>query len=93
MVELLKQGQYAPFALCDQVVSILSGTLGFLDDVPIPQVRAFEAGLIKHVHDEFPEITDEITNKGAMSDEMNAKLKEVIGNFKIAFTAKTGEGS
>ncbi len=93
MVELLKQGQYAPFSLADQVVSILAGTQGFLDDLPVPQVRDFEMGLIKHVHGEFPEITDEITNKGVMSDETSAKLKEVIKNFKAAFVAKTGEAS
>src|SRR5205809_1051910 len=43
MVELLKQPQYQPYELADQVISIFAGTQGFLDDLPVPQVLAFEA--------------------------------------------------
>jgi F0F1-type ATP synthase alpha subunit len=47
MVELLKQGQYTPFHVVDQVISIYAGTKGFLDDVPVPAVRQFENELLQ----------------------------------------------
>ena len=78
MVELLKQPQYAPFPLADQVVSIFAGSKGYLDSLANNQVRAFETELLKHVSDEFPEIMDEIKTKGELSDEMTAKLSKLI---------------
>jgi len=87
MVELLKQSQYAPFPLADQVVSIFAGSKGYLDSLPNNQVRAFEAELRKHVSDEFPEISEEIKTKGEMSDELTAKLSKVLENFKTRFVA------
>ncbi len=90
MVELLKQPQYAPFSLGEEVVSIFAGTKGYLDNLPINQVRAFETGLVKHVHDEFPEILEEIKTKGEMSDETIAKLSKVIENFKTRFVSGSG---
>jgi len=91
MVELLKQAQYAPFRLSDQVVSIFAGTQGFLDDLPIAEVRKFETGLIKHLHDEFPEITNEIDQTGALSDDANAGLRKIIENYKQQFVAQMGQ--
>jgi F-type H+-transporting ATPase subunit alpha len=91
MVELLKQPQYAPFPLTDQVISIFAGSKGFIDDLPIPQVRAFEEGLLQHIEDEFPEITKEIADTGAMSDDTTTKLSKVIDDFKIQFLNKAAE--
>jgi F-type H+/Na+-transporting ATPase subunit alpha len=88
MVELLKQPQYAPFPIADQVVSIYAGTKGYLDNLPGNQVRAFENGLRKHVHDEHPEIVEEITRTGELSDDMTAKLAKVIEAFKTQFVGK-----
>jgi len=88
MVELLKQPQYRPFSLADQVVSIVAGTQGLLDDLPRNRVAEFEAAMLKHVHDEHPEFFDEINNTGAMKDETAASLKQVISTFKARFTAK-----
>ena len=90
MVELLKQPQYAPFPIADQVVSIYAGTKGYLDNLPGHQVRAFENGLRKHVHDEHPEIVEEITRTGELSDDMTAKLAKVIEAFKTQFVGKMG---
>jgi len=85
MVELLKQGQYTPFHVTDQVVSIYAGSRGFLDDVPIAKVAQFEKELHKHVRDEFPEVWKELTDKKVLDDAMEAKLKEIVGNFKTRF--------
>jgi len=86
MVELLKQGQYRPFHVIDQVISIYAGTRGFLDDIPISRVAEFEEKLLRHVHDEFPEVWKEGNEKKELSPEVEARMKEIIGNFKTRFT-------
>ncbi len=85
MVELLKQPQYAPFNLSEQVISIFAGTQGHLDDLPINRVLDFEAKLLKHIGDEFPEVYEEITTKGTLSGETSEKLAKLITDFKAQF--------
>jgi F-type H+/Na+-transporting ATPase subunit alpha len=85
MVELLKQPQYEPFHVNDQILSIFAGTQGFLDDLPVPLVREFEVDLLKLFHDEYPEIVEELDKTGAISDELNQKIRDVIGHFKPRF--------
>ncbi len=87
MVELLKQGQYGPYHVADQVLSIFAGTQGFCDDLPISRVSEFDARLLAHVRDEFPEIRNEIIQTGDMSPDLTGKLKTIIGNFKKGFVA------
>ncbi len=88
MVELLKQPQYQPYNINDQVLSIYAGTQGFLDDLPLNQVLPFEKAMLKHVQDEFPEILSELDKTGQLSDELASKVKGVIANFKKAFLEK-----
>ncbi len=88
MVELLKQPQYSPYTLADQVIGIFAGSKGYLDDLPINQVQAFEADLLKHINDEYPERTQELTETGELSDETQEKLGKVINDFKAQWTAK-----
>ncbi len=85
MVELLKQPQYEPFHVNDQILSIFAGTQGFLDDLPVPWVREFEVELLKLFHDEYPEIVEELDKTGAISDDLNQKIRDVIGHFKPRF--------
>ncbi|MBI5764669.1 MAG: F0F1 ATP synthase subunit alpha [Planctomycetes bacterium] len=85
MVELLKQGQYRPFHVSEQVISIYAGTRGYLDDIPLTKVAEFESEMLKHISTEFPEIRSEITEKKELTDALETKLKEVIGNFKKRF--------
>ncbi|MEE8526349.1 MAG: F0F1 ATP synthase subunit alpha [Thermoanaerobaculia bacterium] len=82
MVELLKQAQYTPFPFERQVVSIFAGTQGLLDDLSIGDVQAFEAAMLRHVNQEFPELYEELVETGVLGDELAAKLKDVISNFK-----------
>ncbi len=89
MVELLKQPQYEPMDVIDQFISIHAGTRGFLDDLPLPRVREFEAGLLKHYRDEFPEVREQMVRERKLSDELDARMKEICANFKKRFsTAK-----
>ena len=85
MVELLKQGQYTPFHVTDQVVSIFAGTKGFLDDVPVPQVRAFENGLLDNLHTVNKPLWDELDKSRAIDGAMEKKLSDVIAAFKASF--------
>ncbi len=87
MVELLKQGQFKPYHVTDQVISIFAASKGFLDDLPISKVAEFEEKMLKHIRDEHPEVHKELTEKKELTDAIDAKLKELIGNFKTRFTS------
>ncbi len=85
MVELLKQGQYKPYHVTDQIISIYAGTRGFLDVLPLNRVLEFEAALLRHVHDEFPEVCEELTEKRELSDAIAERLGEIITNYRTQF--------
>ena len=82
MTELLKQPQYQPFDFADQVLSIYAGTRGFLDDVPVAQVLPFERALLDFFHGEYDEIVEELERTGALSDELEERIRAAIGEFK-----------
>lgn len=86
MVELLKQGQYVPLAVEEQVVSIWSGVKGYLDDVEVSKVSAFETGLLNHIRGNTPEIFEAIRNEKVISPETEAKLSSEVKDFKASFT-------
>jgi len=85
LVELLKQGQYQPYPLSEQVVSIFAATQGLLDDLPVAQILPFEAALLKHVRQESPEILDQLTKTGELPDELAGKIRTAVNNFKPNF--------
>ena len=85
MVELLKQPQYVPMDVIDQILSIHAGARGFLDNIPLDQVDAFEQALLKHYRDEHPEIRKDLETGGKLTDELDAKLKDIVGKFKTTF--------
>jgi len=93
MVELLKQPQYQPYHVTDQIISIFAGVNGFLDDLPVSKVMAFERALLKHMHDEFPEVWKELDETKQLPP-VEEKLREIIKNFKPRFAeaAKEEEG-
>jgi F-type H+-transporting ATPase subunit alpha len=88
MTELLKQPQYVPFHVADQILSITAGAMGFLDDLALNHVLPFEQGLLQYFRDEFGEIRQEIIDTGVVSDELSDKIKEVITNYKARFVAE-----
>ncbi len=85
LTELLKQDQYAPFEVEDQVISIYAATNGYLDDLPVEQVRPFEKGLLAFVHDKYPEIPVKIAQTKDFNDETASTLKTAIEEFKAGF--------
>ena len=82
MVELLKQEQYKPMPVADQVLSIYAGVNGFLDDVPVNKVREFEAGLLEYIRDKHPQIREEVASKKKIDDEFGGQLKQIVADYK-----------
>jgi F-type H+-transporting ATPase subunit alpha len=87
MVELLKQDQYVPMSVDDQIIVIFAGTQGFMDDIPIDSIRPFEEGLMRYIRAEKQDIKKEIMEKKALDDELKAKISEAITAFKKTFSA------
>jgi F-type H+-transporting ATPase subunit alpha len=87
MVELLKQAQYQPMSVAEQVVSIYAGTRGHLDDVPVAKVREFEQGLLDFVRNRSPELLEKIVQIGDLTPEIEEAIKGAISGFKATFRA------
>ena len=85
MVELLKQGQYSPYSVERQVVSIWAGTTGKLDDVAVADIRRFEAELLEFIGRERKDIFTVISETKALEDDTIAKMEEAIIAFKKQF--------
>lgn len=82
MVELLKQGQYRPMSVADQVLSIYAGVNGFVDDVPVEKIRQFGEDLLSYVTEHHPQIKKDIVTKSKIDEAFGNKLKEAIATFK-----------
>jgi F-type H+-transporting ATPase subunit alpha len=85
MVELLKQGQYSPYSLERQIVSIWAGTTGKLDDVAVADIRRFEAELLDFIVRERKEINAVISETKQLDDDTIAKMTEAVEAFKKQF--------
>jgi F-type H+-transporting ATPase subunit alpha len=82
MTELLKQGQYQPMPVADQVISIYAGVNGFLDDVPVAKILQFEADLHRYAAQHHPQIRKDVTTKGKVDEVLGGELKQMITTFK-----------
>lgn len=82
MVELLKQEQYKPKPVADQVLSIFAGVNGFVDDVPVNKVREFEEGLLAFIKEKHPQLRDDVVAKKKIDEEFGGQLKQVIAEYK-----------
>ncbi|MFN8586834.1 MAG: F0F1 ATP synthase subunit alpha [Candidatus Eisenbacteria bacterium] len=87
MVELLKQGQFVPMPVEQQVVSIWAGANGYLDDVPVTAVRKFETEWLGFVEKSYGEVAHDIRNAKVISPESEKKLHEAAKAFKAQFKA------
>jgi len=91
LVELLKQPQYSPFPVEEQVVSIWLGTSGKLDDVPVADIGKFESEFLDYVRRNEDGAFAEIRDTGKLSDENVERLERVVKEFKRGFTTSSGE--
>jgi F-type H+-transporting ATPase subunit alpha len=85
LTELLKQDQYSPLKVEEQVVSIFSGVRGFLDDVELNQIKSFENKLLSKIKSEAPDILNNIKSSGKIDESNEEKLKTFITDFKKGF--------
>ncbi|MDD4169256.1 MAG: F0F1 ATP synthase subunit alpha [Desulfotomaculaceae bacterium] len=90
MVELLKQDQYVPMPVEEQVASIFAATYGFLDDLPVNQVLPFEAEFLKYMRANKGSILESIRKTGELSDQTDKELRAAIEAFKADFKATHG---
>jgi F-type H+-transporting ATPase subunit alpha len=90
LVELLKQGQYSPVPVEEQVVSIYLGTKGHLDTIPVSDIRRFEAEYLDFLRRNHPEILAEIRETKKLSEDAEKRIVETVNAFKQQFTASDG---
>jgi F-type H+-transporting ATPase subunit alpha len=79
--EILKQPQYVPVPLDDQIITIYAGTRGFTDDVPVERIPDWEQTLTRYMEASHPEIGKAILDQGRLSEEIEAKLKNALTTF------------
>ena len=85
LTELLKQDKYQPVPLAEQVAVLYAGTQGFLDKVPVARVREWEAGFVRFLKSEEPDLLAEIEKQKALDDKLFERLKAAIANFNHQF--------
>lgn len=87
MVELLKQPQYQPLPVEEQVASLYAGTRGFMDDVAVESVLKFEAELLEFMRNAKSDVLKDIAEKQQIDDDIDGRLKAAIEEFKKGFSA------
>jgi F-type H+-transporting ATPase subunit alpha len=85
MVEMLKQDQYQPMAVEEQVIVIYAAVNGYLDDVPIGKVRAFEAEFLQFARSQHAGLLQEIREQKQLTEEMISRLQKILAEFKQMF--------
>jgi F-type H+-transporting ATPase subunit alpha len=85
LTELLKQPQFSPLKMEEQVCVIYAGVNGYLDPIPLPRVRAFEDGLLAALRNQHPDILTEIRDSRDLGDATTAKLKSTVEAFAKTF--------
>ncbi|MEO7086103.1 MAG: F0F1 ATP synthase subunit alpha, partial [Gemmatimonadaceae bacterium] len=90
-VEVLKQGQYRPMVVEDQILIIYALTNGFIDDVPVAQVRDWEKGFLEFMRTKYPQVGDAFRNGKAVKD-VEADLKHGIEDYKKTVTPAAPAG-
>ena len=87
MVELLKQDQYSPLPVEQQVLVIFAGTNGYVDEVPVNAVRKFESELLRFATSKFQSLLDDIKGKKQLDDDLKTRIKNALDEFKKTFSA------
>ena len=82
LTEILKQNQYSPLKVAEQVIAVFSGVRGFLDDVDLNKIKSFEAGLIEKIKSEKPELIEKIQSTGKLEEDTENALMQTIEEYK-----------
>ncbi len=90
LVEILKQDQYEPMNVINQVISILAVNMGHADELDVAQIRPFEKALHQHLRSSHAALLNELKEKQALDDDITAKLDAIFGEFAKEFKAGSG---
>ena len=82
LTELLKQNQYSPMTVAEQVISVYTGVKGYLDNIDLNKIKDFENGVVEKIKSEKPEIIDEIQSSGKLDESTEQLLSKTIEEFK-----------
>ena len=82
LTELLKQDQYSPMTVAQQVIAVFSGVRGFLDKVQISEIKSFEKQVYEEVKSSSPDIIDSINYTGKLDEEIDKILISIIELFQ-----------
>jgi F-type H+-transporting ATPase subunit alpha len=82
LTELLKQNQYSPMTVAEQVISVFTGVRGYLDDVDLSKIKEFERGILEKIRNEKSEIISSIETTGNLEKDMEESLIQTIQDFK-----------
>tara|TARA_B110001452_G_scaffold175585_1_gene147230 strand:- start:92 stop:1621 length:1530 start_codon:yes stop_codon:yes gene_type:complete len=82
LTELLKQDQYSPMTVAEQVISVFTGVKGFLDDVELGKIKKFEKDILEKIKSEKPEVLESIQSSGKLEEESEKILSEIIEEYK-----------
>jgi F-type H+-transporting ATPase subunit alpha len=88
LTELLKQAQYSPMPVEEQVVAIFTGVNGYLDKIPVSYVTKFEQGLLSDIRGRHSDILSRIRDTGQLSDDLLAQLKAAADDYAKNFIAE-----
>ncbi len=91
LTEVLKQDQYHPLSVQQQVLSLFVATSGALDSIPVPEVRRFEKEFLEFAETNYGGVLNEIATKKALDDGIKANIKTAVDAFKERFTAALTE--
>ncbi len=81
LVELLKQGQYSPMDVTEQIIGIYAGTKGYFDKVPVSQIRTAEKDLTEYINSKHSDLKERLVKEKALKPDIEKDLKEVITKF------------
>ena len=85
LTELLKQKQYSPMSVAEQVISVFCGVKGYLDDIDLKDISEFENKILSKCNSENPEILEEIKKLGKLGEETEKSLTKLIEELKKNF--------
>ena len=82
LTELLKQDQYSPMTVAEQVISVFTGVKGYLDDTDLSEIKNFEKNILEKIKTEKPEIIESIQSSGKIEENTEKLLKQIIEDYK-----------
>jgi len=88
LVELLKQPQYRPMSLSEEVFVLFAGVRGFVDKYPVERLKDYEAQLLSFIRSKYPEVMKEIDEKQEISSDLEKKMKDALTEFDSVFGAE-----